>query len=314
MNAVDVSLVVCTRNRVDSLITTLASFDKLVVPPGWTTELLVVDNGSTDGTPTFLKQARCSIPLRHEVETKPGLSRARNAALAHARGRVLVWTDDDVVVDPDWLWRMATPIVHGEADAVAGQIVIPPAITKQIEGTPMQNRMGYLASTSWMNWSSPSQMVGASMAFGSYVLEKVPHFDERLGAGPESLGFHEENLFSRQLVAAGFRLVGAPDAIVHHHFSVSRLDMESVLRIACKIGRSDAYLDWHWFHRPPKHLTLAQRLKAILKQRVTRISATKHAAAESDFNLSCFLAYHDEYSRCMQEPRKYLGGSIEKKC
>lgn len=305
MNAVDVSLVVCTRNRVDSLKTTIGSIEALVVPPAWTVELVVVDNGSTDGTAAFLEELRCRFALRVLVAMKPGLSHARNVALAHARGRVLAWTDDDVVVDPDWLRRIANPIMRGEADAVAGQIVIPQAILEMVEGTPLQSHMGYLASTSWMDWSAPAQMVGASMAFGSQVLAKVPRFDERLGAGPDSLGFHEEGLFSRQLVAAGFRLVGVPEAIVHHHFSVSRLGKEAVLEIATKIGRSNAYMDWHWLHRPRRRFIALRRIKAVVRHRFTRLFMGKPPDLEGEFALAWVLAYHDEYSRCMREPRRY---------
>jgi glycosyltransferase involved in cell wall biosynthesis len=77
MAQIDVSLIVCTRNRLESLKTTIASFDNLVIPPDWTTELVVVDNGSTDGTLDFLQAARCRIPLRVVNALQPGLSRAR---------------------------------------------------------------------------------------------------------------------------------------------------------------------------------------------------------------------------------------------
>ncbi len=51
-------------------------------------------------------------------------------------------------------------------------------------------------------------MVGANMVFHRRVLSKVPGFDTDLGAGPGSLGFGEETLFSRQLTEAGFRIIG----------------------------------------------------------------------------------------------------------
>jgi glycosyltransferase involved in cell wall biosynthesis len=305
MKAVDVSIIVCTRNRVDSLKTTIASFNGIDVPPEWSTELIVVDNGSTDGTLDFLHGASCQLPICVLVESAPGLSRARNLALANARGRVLVWTDDDVIVDPKWLRLMASPVIRNEADAVAGQIVIPASLLEKIKDTPLQSRLGYVASTSWMDWSSPSQMVGANMAFGSHVLAKVPKFDERLGAGPASLGFHEEGLFSKQLLASGFRLIGVPQAIVHHYFNVKRLDADSMLQVARNIGRSDAYMDWHWYHRPRKKFVMLRKLKATLKQRLGHLINGSRNSLEGEFNLACLFAYYDEFASCMRQPRKY---------
>jgi glycosyltransferase involved in cell wall biosynthesis len=311
MKAVDVSLIVCTRNRIDSLKSTIASFNGIDVPPEWSTELIVVDNGSTDGTLDFLRNASCQLPMRVLVESAPGLSRARNLALANARGRVLVWTDDDVIVDPKWLRLLAAPVIRNEADAVAGQIVIPASLLEKIVNNPLQSRLDYLASTSWMDWSSPSQMVGANMAFGAHVLAKVPKFDERLGAGPDSLGFHEEGLFSRQLLAAGFRLIGVPQAIVEHYFSVTRLDVDSVLQIAKKIGRSNAYMDWHWYHRPRKRFVMLRKLKATLKQRLGHLTSGSRNALEGEFNLALLFAYYDELARCSLEPRKYRRNDLQ---
>ena len=305
MAQIDVSLIVCTRDRLESLKTTIASINTLVIPPGWTTELVVVDNGSTDGTLEFLQAARCQIPLRVVSALQPGLSRARNAALAQARGRALVWTDDDVIVDPEWLWRMAKPILDGAADAVAGRVVIPQDRLDRVAGTPLESQLGYLAATNWSDWSSPERMVGACMAFNAHVLEKVPEFNERLGAGPDSLGFHEETTFCRQLLEAGFRITGAPEAVVHHYFDVSRLDAASLCRIGAKIGQSNAYVDWHWFHRPRKRWMMLRKLRRITSLRVGKLFKDARGMVENDFQEAAAIAYYDEYTRCMQQPRKY---------
>lgn len=89
-------------------------------------------------------------------------------------------------------------------------------------------------------------MVGASMAFGRHVLEKVPDFDVRLGPGPQALGFGDDTLLSHQLLASGFRLVGVNDAMAEHHCDGSRLHNDTIFDIARKMGRSDAYMDARW--------------------------------------------------------------------
>ena len=106
-------------------------------------------------------------------------------------------------------------------------------------------------------------MVGANMAFSRSVLEKVPAFDEEVGPG--ALGLGEETLFSRQLLAAGYRLVTAFDAIVEHHFAAGRISLEPLMEKAKRLGLFDAYLAHHWEHavwpRPRWHACTA-----VLKQ------------------------------------------------
>jgi len=302
----DVSLIVCTRDRLESLRRTIEALGRLHIPDGMTAELVVIDNGSTDGTAAYLQVASCAaMDIRTATETHPGLSWARNKALGVARGRVLVWTDDDVVPDPAWLERLTAPILRGEADAAAGAVLIPVAHRERLKGTPLENNSGFVAATDDIRWDAPGRLVGANMAFAAKVLEKVPQFDVCLGAGPESMGFHEETLFAWQLIDAGYRLVGVPDAKVAHEFDVSRLDAAAILHMARRIGRSDAYVEWHWLHLPPKRLLMLRKLKTIVKRRLERLFRIGPRVSESEFREAWSLAYYDELSQCMRQPRKY---------
>lgn len=303
---VDVSLIVCTRNRLASLQRTVESIGRARMPPDMTVELLVVDNGSTDGTADWLRGWRGAIPLRIVTEVSPGQTRARNAGLAHARGRVLAWTDDDVEVGPDWLPRLARPILDGACDAVAGRVVIPDRLRDLAAGTPLERRLGALAATDWSDWNAPPRMVGANMAFGRRVLADVPAFDECLGPGPRSLGFHDETLFAWRLLDAGFRIGGAPDAVVHHHFDPDRLEPGSIDTIATRFGRSTAYVDWHWHHLPSKSFTRLRSLRARIRHRLAALGGGAAAAAERRYLDAYSTAYFDQFRRCMGEPRKYV--------
>jgi glycosyltransferase involved in cell wall biosynthesis len=91
-----VSLIVCTRNRAARLADFVACVASLDAPPGgW--ELVLVDNASTDSTPLLLEQFAKSAPFSVQCvhAPLPGLSSARNAGLARARGDILAFTDDD---------------------------------------------------------------------------------------------------------------------------------------------------------------------------------------------------------------------------
>jgi glycosyltransferase involved in cell wall biosynthesis len=98
-----VTVAICTWNRARLLDQTLTRMRELVVPAGVAWELLVVNNNCTDDTDAVIARHTDALPIRRLLETKQGLSNARNCALDHTRGDLLIWTDDDVLVEPGWL-------------------------------------------------------------------------------------------------------------------------------------------------------------------------------------------------------------------
>lgn len=241
-----VSVIVCTRNNAESLRHTLASISACSVPPGVELDALVVDNGSSDHTCQVVEES-CSPSLRFRLvhEERAGLSNARNRAMSEARGEAFLWTDDDVRVPASWISAMSGPVLSGSAHAVAGEVRIPPSLLEAVARTPLAPRLGLVASTHELDFRNPGMMFGANMAFSREVLSAVPAFDPTLGAGPVSLGCFEEVLFSRQLLAAGFRLVGVPgdEAAVLHHFDPRRSGFDQVMMMSRRLGRSQAHFD-----------------------------------------------------------------------
>lgn len=92
-----VSVIVCTRNRCPALAHLLESLTRLAIPHDLSWELVVVDNGCTDGTALLLDSFASRLPVRRVFEGRKGLSRARNAGLAAAYGAILAFTDDDCI-------------------------------------------------------------------------------------------------------------------------------------------------------------------------------------------------------------------------
>src|SRR5262249_4742997 len=97
------SVAICTWNRAALLAQTLGALRRLRVPPGADWELLVVNNNGTDDPDAALPRHGAFLPLRRVFEPRLGHCHARNAAVSAARGDLLLWTDDDVLVDPEWL-------------------------------------------------------------------------------------------------------------------------------------------------------------------------------------------------------------------
>jgi len=120
----DVTVAICSRNRATSLQNVLQSI-KAATKPNNQWELLVVDNGSSDNTPDVVRSFANSLPVRYESEPKAGLSNARNRAISAARGDYIVWTDDDVLVEPGWLVAYTRGFRQWPDAAVFGGKIIP---------------------------------------------------------------------------------------------------------------------------------------------------------------------------------------------
>ncbi|HEY4988417.1 MAG TPA: hypothetical protein VII09_01345, partial [Opitutaceae bacterium] len=193
------------------------------------------------------------------------------------------------------------------ADAVAGGVVFPPHIATLLSQPPYSAIRGWFASTEKLDRDSPHTMVGANMAFHRRVLKEVPQFDIELGPG--ALGFADETLFSEQLRAAGFRLAGAFDVAVEHHFDVSRLSGQSVLDLARRMGRSSAYVQHHWsakpFPFPVTKLVYVHVRRFWIRRRKSRDEKGSGTVSDMDVRLERNLAFYREYIVQRRRPRKY---------
>lgn len=97
-----ISVILTSHNGESTLPLTLDALGKLL-RPGDGVEFIAVDNASTDHTPNLLREAQDSLPLTVLSEPRPGKSFALNHALRHARGDLVVFTDDDVIPHAEWL-------------------------------------------------------------------------------------------------------------------------------------------------------------------------------------------------------------------
>ncbi len=126
-----VSVAVCTWNRSLLLRQTLDHLVTMRVPNELAWELLIVNNSSTDDTDSVIASYESRLPLRRLFAATAGLSHARNVAVREAKGRYLVWTDDDVLVDTEWLAAYAAAFERWPNAAAFGGAVVP-----HFEGNP----------------------------------------------------------------------------------------------------------------------------------------------------------------------------------
>jgi glucosyl-dolichyl phosphate glucuronosyltransferase len=309
-----VSIIVCTRNRCTELQQTLETIGRGSVPSGWQVEVIVVDNASTDGTSIAVSRTRLADAALHYLyEPKPGLSNARNAGLAKARGEIILFTDDDVLVDKDWIEQLASPLADGKYDAVTGQIAMATHLDRP--WMTSTHRIWLAANHNTPSSDSPADLIGANMGFHRSVLEHVPAFDPELGAG--ALGSAEETLFGWQLRQAGLKIAHVPTARVVHQFDVSRLRRDSWLDHAVKRGRTNAYLQYHWEHvdiRFPSLVWFSYQARLQLRSCLRR-----HLPPESEGCPPWEMSYIANMALCKQfglerrRPRNYPPRGLRKR-
>jgi len=208
------------------------------------TEVIVVDNGSADNTRTVIDSlSTADFSLRYIFEPLPGKSRACNTAVREAIGQILVFTDDDVQANLNWIDGICAPIFAGEADAVAGGIVIAPNLRR---GWLTAAHCGWLVTTEGDVTTESPCLIGANMALRREVVEAVGGFD--IEVGPGAIGHAEDTLFWMQVQKAGFKIVSRYDVIVEHHFDPQRLSRAAFASQARKRGEFYAYVTHHWQH------------------------------------------------------------------
>lgn len=215
----DISVVLATYNRAESLRATLGCFSSLLCPPDLTWELLVVDNNSADATATivrgFAETAR--FPVRYIFEQVQGRSAALNAGIVAAQGDIIVFTDDDVLIHPDWLSKVKETFGSFECSAVAGKVV-PLWSHSKPDWLDMEGQFAVVnfdLGDECKEINTPP--LGANSAFRKNVFARHGLFRLDLGVrGSRHTITCDDTEFGGRLIAAGERIIYCPTAIIYH--------------------------------------------------------------------------------------------------
>lgn len=262
-----ISVVVSTLNRAALLgqaLRSLMSQKGLSIPA----EVVVVDNGSTDDTAALVaREGRTApVPVRYLYEPRPGLSYARNAGSAAARGEVVAFLDDDAWAEPEWLAELWDVYATDPAVAcVGGRIVL---------DWPDRPRPAWLRPSFWGLLGAydlgPRRRdlgagdllpFGGNISFRRSVFEARGGFRTELGRRGARLGAGEEVELCVRVLRAGHRVVYAPDAVVHHLVLPHRLERGFFRRLARDSGMADT---WVALARGESRVRLAARYGGLM--------------------------------------------------
>lgn len=222
----EMTVAICTWNRAARLRDTLGHLASATeTDESW--ELLVVDNGCTDDTAAVVTDFATRLPVRCVVESERGLSHARNAAVREARGRHIVWTDDDVHVRAGWQTAYARAFARWPDAAFFGGPVLP-----WFEGDPprwLRDGIDIVdAAFAVRNFGSDTfEFDGARLPFGANMafrldVQRRHLYDPALGRRGRAMLSGEETQVMHAILAEGGRGRWVPDAVVDHFIPAAR--------------------------------------------------------------------------------------------
>ena len=184
------------------------------------TEIIIIDNGSTDNTAEYLKSEK-DIKVITNKEND-GFASAVNQGIRRARGDFLVILNNDVVVSDSWLDRLRRVsetdfqlgIVGPVTNYISGSQMIPDVPYDSIE------KMPEYAENRWtkygMSLKYEQNLRGFCLFVKKKVVETIGGFDERF-----RIGNYEDDDFCLRALRAGIKCAIAEGVFIHHHGSVT---------------------------------------------------------------------------------------------
>lgn len=283
-------VVVATRDRTEMLQKCL---DTLLAQSCRPLEICVVDSApATSATRELIAQKYADTAIVYRHETTPGLGLAHNRGIAGSKADIVAFTDDDVLVDRDWLHVICSAFSRDERIGCVTGLILPAELETRaqfwIEGHGGFNK-GFTPKLFDLEANRPDSALfpyasgafgsGANMAFSRIALEAIGGFDPALGAGTEARGGDDLAAFTA-VILAGFRIAYQPAAIVWHHH---RRTEDGIAGQAHGYGVGlGAYLTKTLLDHPSSAIAYGLGFPAALLH-ILRPGSTKNARLPSDY-------------------------------
>ena len=255
----DISLVVCTYNRAEMLRPALESLTCQETDEKFSYEVLVIDDGSTDGTRDvvndFIKKTP-KVPIRYVHKEGGGIGAARNRGIKEVCSKWIAFFDDDQWAEPHWLLELYKVAVESEAHCVGGTVLLDFPDSANLKLGPfcrsllMENIPGP-APGRWPIRRLPST---CNVIVRRQLFERIGTFDASLLTGGDDVDF----FWRADVEGAVMRY--APKATIHHIIPESRLRSEYVKHRSLRVGLDDCQLRYKYRGRLGWFLGLGRRI------------------------------------------------------
>ena len=266
------TIIVCTRDRTEGLLECLSTLQQVAYDP---IEIIVVDNApSGNATREAVTAIAQDDPrIRYTCESRPGLSRARNHGLVHARYDIVAFTDDDTMVDSGWPSAVAAGFAADPGAMCVTGLVASRALdtgsqryfdSRYAWGEAFEPRRYDLDAHRHPSRVYPFSAgifgTGANFAVRRRAMADLGSFDPLLGAGSPGRGGEDLDMFLRVILAGG-RICYLPSALVWHRH---RADIQALSEQIYSYGYGlGAYVAKHLLNRQLPITVLWQCLRQV---------------------------------------------------
>jgi glycosyltransferase involved in cell wall biosynthesis len=224
---IQASVILCVRNGAATIAEQLAALAVQHCAEPW--ELVVVDNGSTDGTVAVVREWEARLPVLTVVPAheRAGLAYARNVGARVAQGSLLAFCDADDVAHPGWLSGLTAG--PGQAEMVGGRLELDRLngpLARQWRARPQP--VALPTALEYLPYAA-----GANLAIRKEAFQAAGGCDERFTSCGDDLDL------SWRIQRQGGSLVYAPEAVMHYRL---RADLLGVMRQRYRYGQAEALL------------------------------------------------------------------------
>ncbi len=240
---VKVSIVICTYNREKYIAESIhAALNQTADKELF--QVIVVNNNSRDQTDTICRKLQDDNKLQFDyfIETNQGNSYARNRGIYESKGDIIVFVDDDAMMEPSYVENLLAFYQNNpDVDAVGGRIY--PRYEEKKANWLSPVLMPLIAALDKGNTPQPFRWgkfpIGANMSFRKQVFETIGVFNVELGRIAGNLqGGDEKDVFARMRLKE-LSIWYCPDLVVHHVIPASRLEDEYIRRMGIGVGESE---------------------------------------------------------------------------
>ena len=279
----DISVIVCTYNRADWLREAIESLTKLETE-GYSYEVLVVDNASSDNTPEVVAKAagNAACAVRYVREAEPGVSFARNRGLEESKATWIAFFDDDEIAEPDWLLQLMKAAAEHDVKIVGGGVQLKLDEDSDRKLKPwVRVMLGCTETMGPQMYDGKRVPTTGNMLIHTEIFEKIGMFRTDLVEGGEDTDVYHR---ARKL---GYEAYHAPQALTHHQIPPFRIEPKYLRSTSMRMGSHIARREYESYGKLKFPMIAAARLaKTVLvympKLLLAKLSGDKEAILEKN--------------------------------
>lgn len=233
------SIIICSYNRFKLLSETIESVIE-VLKNREDYEVLIIDNNSPDETSSLKDIYSNNKKVKYVLESRQGLSHARNRGIDESEGKILIFLDDDVELEPNY-FQICDEIFSDDLVSIVGGKVLPYKVDIP---SWLPNKYYFLVSVFDLGNKSKDvdTLMGANYSMRKSLALEVGYYNVDLGRKGDNLMGGEENDYFNRVLKLNYKILYNPKLVVFHKIN-DKLNENYVLTYSRDIGKSLRIID-----------------------------------------------------------------------